>query len=216
MSMHTGEISGDGSINVFHDGEIDGEEDVKVALLDLVECETGLGTPSVSAKDITTYLKDGRKGNPRADGAYQWGSDGNDSTLKPGLHYRRIDTVNSIRKIMEVAGEKFMEWEVGSENVEKLHEPCGKVLSRGQVVCVRKAGFQIADESWCSEMMLERSSASGITYPQKSRRHWVNVLSVKLKEVAGLVDQDISLKHLLGETVISNDIVREIIKDLQS
>lgn len=61
-------------------------------------------------------------------GTYVRSADGDGPTLIARLDDRRIDSFDSVREAMEVAGDESVVREVDSEDIEELEESCGDVF----------------------------------------------------------------------------------------
>lgn len=116
---------------------------------------------------------------------------------------------------MEIARDKLMRGEVGVQDVEKLHQARGYKLRDRQVRREGKLRAKVAEGSWTLEGVSVGPGHGSITHTQEARRHGVDLTGVELKELAVVVDEDIALEGLLGERVIAQAVVGEVIEDFE-
>lgn len=99
--------------------------------------------------------------------------------------------------------------------LEELHQPRGDILRHRQIGRERQPRLQSTNEAISRKGMLERLPVSGMPYAQVTLSDRIDLLSVKLEEVAVLVDEHHTLVTFLGEGVVADGVVCEVVKDLE-
>ena len=109
MRHHARQLAGDGAVDIFYDGEVCGEEDVEVALLDLDKA-VSMNLWIILSEAVVMVVM-----------AYVGSRNRHNTPLIPRLHNRRIIPLNSIRQCVKITSQKLMQRKVFPQDIEKLH-----------------------------------------------------------------------------------------------
>lgn len=119
MGVHARPFACHGAVDVIDDDEVGREEDVEVALMDLKDCQHELQVWKGRGEEILMRKRRIGRGEETA---YKRRRDRHRAPLVPRLHHRRIDAFDSIGQGVKITCHQPMQGEIGTENIEKLHQ----------------------------------------------------------------------------------------------
>lgn len=201
MGHDAGELPGDGTVNGFSDVEVCGEENVKVALVNLY----------YSCLVIDLFFLLSKKAGLLT---YKGSRDGHHFSLEPGLHDGSVETLDGLRERVEIRGNEAVGGEVLFQDVEELHQSGGDELGLGQVGGEGHLVGHVPKNRVGRVRLGILPSRGGMANAEESRGEGVQLVDVEFVKVAVAVDEHVALERLLGGDVVADAVVGEVVKDL--
>lgn len=146
---------------------------------------------------------------------YIGSSDGNDTSLIPGLHNRGVDTGDGVGEGVEIRGQELVHGEIFPQDIKKGHQPRRDILRRRQIPCKRQPTLQIPQESWLFQRMIIRPRACYVAHAQEARSDGVDIFGVEFVKVAVVVDENGALEGFFGEGIVADAVVGEVVEDFE-
>lgn len=195
------ELARDGAVHGLGDAKVGGEQDVKVALVNLQHCQH-------TARDGSCFRMMALGGC-----TYQRRCDGHHFPMVPRLHNGGVQPLHGLGQPVKVRGEQFVGRKVLFQHVEELHQAGGNVLGLGEVRGKGHLGGQPLERRVRGVRTRIVASRGGVADAEEARGHGVQVVDVELVEVAVAVDEHVSLERLLRGDVVPDAVVGEVVKD---
>lgn len=189
-----------GTIDVFHDAEIGGEENVEEALMDL-QFRLVSVCAFLSRGFASTHQRRPHRHHP---------------PLIPRLHDWRIHARDGVGQGVEVARHEAVRGEVLAQDVEEVHQARGDILRFRQVRGERQLVLQVSEDSRGAQgVVVVAVDAGGVADAQVACGDWIEGFAVELEKVAVVVDEGGALQGFFGLGVVSDDVVGEIVEDFE-
>lgn len=134
--------------------------------------------------------------------------------LVPRLDDGRVEARRRVGQRVEVGRDEPVRGEVPRQDVEEVHQARRDVLGQRQVGRERHPVAQVAHPARVLQRVRVLAVSRGdVAHAQEARCDGVELLGVELVEVAFGVDEDLALQGLVGEGVVADGVVREVVED---
>ena len=105
--------------------------------------------------------------------------------------------------------------EIGCEDLEEGEEPGRDVFRLSEVSLEAEIGFEPTEAARTAQWVLEWAGAGSSADAEEASGEGVDLGRVELVEVAEGVDEDGALEGLLGEVVVADGVVGEVVEDFE-
>lgn len=136
--------------------------------------------------------------------------------LEARLHHGGIEPRHRVGQRVKIRGHELVQGEIGLQDVEELEQARRDELRVRQVGREGQVRLQPAKPPPPLQRMAERPRAGRVPDLQEARRHRLDVGGVEFEEIAPAVDEHGALQRGLGEGIVADAVVREIVEDFES